>query len=1059
MSNSKRGSALLIVLGFLSFMVVSAVAFSIYMRSERQPSSALRRVVTSRHLARAALARAMGEIDDAVRYEAFPGCLSETTKAPQRSGSANGQSGPTCQRAAWLGRVFMPLCPDDDIGNLNSDDRYIIPDERLGESVSTLTLEGLGYIPPPLVNDARYNSRRSWASVWKYFAFDAGRYAYTALNVSDYFDVNRLQAWTNRNSGADGRVTLSYLFGLKDGQMTQKASEMKSFDDFLRENRGGELGELPFVSMMDYTLALGQNSLASISPLFYEWLKTGNRSMFYNTVASDKQSALNNDQMLKAIRQPFVTDSWFPVTNSAANTVLDLSQSKYQPFTHDQLQRCERMTLAELAENGTETRDGFWGGDRLTRFNLVTMATLYDYLDKDNVPLSLALPCAEITPMIAAFSVANPPTFKLKKTKVTVREDDETKIYDYIYSISVDMSSLEIDVTPVFPFRRALERDLTDNSYKAQVLARVFFAPVADTWANRSSVDGFGQVGGRGSGKGTQSDWSSSASGRVDDRDSVAAMVEKSFTVKELETEDDIASKDIGFNVRGFATPAEANDLPLFKIRETDGELGAPEAVDNQFFFLNDDYGQAAVGSAVEFRPQIAVKIRIVDNDGKTVDCVPATGADDEWLNGRSGQASSVYAREAYGTRTPLLRLAMLPAQNLKLAADAFDTLGVEVEMPKDLVVSGWVDNKNEYVCCDPRFNWAPEDWILQDIKNGKGVKDWLALAKDNAFNGADCDADVFMNVSNAGQLQSIGELMFLPRVSDVTGGSGMTELGEMQLTDARLDGRLNAAVGDLANVDRMWRSYKPSALGGVDDDIYRLGFCNGQGGFKINPYTDDSTIFLGAIANTPVDWWAAATNVDTRTSSKEDKDLKFDESIKMSYGPESDTDKWTWDQVKTISETLRSVLRSALSDDSSNAGKTTDGWLSTYDSAWNGWMNSDTEDKLFGVNLSGSTLYDADRKFLYDYWRDCFGCRQQLFLIFVRAESTALGGNGDGGTPGQLGVRAVALVWRDPEAPSTVRDGVASQDADANKPENASTDTNPRPSHRMRVLFYHQFD
>lgn len=1049
MSNSKRGSALLIVLGFLSFMVVSAVAFSIYMRSERQPSSALRRVVTSRHLARAALARAMGEIDDALRYEAFPGCLSGTSDAPMRSGTANGQSGASCQRAAWLGRVFMPLCPDENLGSVDADDRYIIPDERLGESVSTLTLEGLGYIPPPLVNDARYNSRRSWVSVWKYFAFDAGRYAYTALNVSDYFDVNRLNACTNRNSGADGRVTLSYLFGLKDGQMTQKKSEMENFDTFLNNNRGGELGQYPFVSMMDYTLALGQSGFASISPLFYEWLKTGNRSMFYNTVSSDKTSALNDDQMLKAIRQPFLTDSWFPVTNTAASAVLDLSQSKYQPFTRDQLQRCDRMTLTELAENGTETRDGFWGGDRLTRFNLVTMATLYDYLDKDNVPLSLALPCAEIAPMIAAFSVANPPGFKLKKTKVTVREDDEARIYDYIYSISVDMSSLEIDVTPVFPFRRALERDLADTSYKAQVLARVFFAPVADTWANRSSVDGFGQVGGRGSGKGTQSDWTSSAGGRVDDRDSVAAMVEKSFTVKELETEGDMEGKDIGFNVRGFATPSEANDLPLFKIRETDGELGSPEAVDNQFFFLNDDYGQAAVGSAVEFRPQIAVKIRIVDNDGKTVDCVPATGADDEWLNGRSGQAASNYGREAYGTRTPLLRLAMLPAQNLKLAADVFDTLGVEVEMPKDLGISGWVDNKNEYVCCDPRFNWAPEDWILQDVRNGKGVKDWLARVGE--VSGADRDADAFMNVSNAGQLQSIGELMFLPRVSDVTGGSGMTELGEMQLTDARLDGRLNAAVGDLANADRMWRPYKPSALGGVDDDIYSLGFCSGQGGFRINPYTDDSTVFLGAIANTPVDWWAAATNVDSQTSSKTQSDLKFDESIKMSYGPESDTDRWTWEQVKQISENLRGQF--------SGLGKTPFDWIARYDSAWNGWMNSDREDQLFGVNLSGSTLYDADRKFLYDYWRDCFACRQQLFLVFVRAESTALGGSGDGGTPGQLGVRAVALVWRDPEEPSSGRDGVTGQDSDWNKPLNASTESNPRPSHRMRVLFYHQFD
>ena len=44
-SSSRRGSALLIVLGMLSFMIVSAVAFSVYMRMSRAPSSFLRPVL------------------------------------------------------------------------------------------------------------------------------------------------------------------------------------------------------------------------------------------------------------------------------------------------------------------------------------------------------------------------------------------------------------------------------------------------------------------------------------------------------------------------------------------------------------------------------------------------------------------------------------------------------------------------------------------------------------------------------------------------------------------------------------------------------------------------------------------------------------------------------------------------------------------------------------------------------------------------------------------------------------------------------------------------------
>ena len=62
----RRGSALLIVLGVLSFLVVSAVAFSAYMRRSRLPSSYLRRSVAARELAKGALSRAIDEIDRAI---------------------------------------------------------------------------------------------------------------------------------------------------------------------------------------------------------------------------------------------------------------------------------------------------------------------------------------------------------------------------------------------------------------------------------------------------------------------------------------------------------------------------------------------------------------------------------------------------------------------------------------------------------------------------------------------------------------------------------------------------------------------------------------------------------------------------------------------------------------------------------------------------------------------------------------------------------------------------------------------------------------------------------
>jgi type II secretory pathway component PulK len=60
---NRRGSALLIVLGFLSFMMISAVAFAVYMRIERQASSNYRHAAGARHMLNSALYRAIEDVD------------------------------------------------------------------------------------------------------------------------------------------------------------------------------------------------------------------------------------------------------------------------------------------------------------------------------------------------------------------------------------------------------------------------------------------------------------------------------------------------------------------------------------------------------------------------------------------------------------------------------------------------------------------------------------------------------------------------------------------------------------------------------------------------------------------------------------------------------------------------------------------------------------------------------------------------------------------------------------------------------------------------------------
>ena len=99
--------------------------------------------------------------------------------------------------------------------------------------------------------------------------------------------------------------------------------------------------------------------------------------------------------------------------------------------------------------------------------------------------------------------------------------------------------------------------------------------------------------------------------------------------------------------------------------------------------------------------------------------------------------------------------------------------------------------------------------------------------------------------------------------------------------------------------------------------------------------------------------------------------------------------------------------------------------------------MNDAKPNMLGGIDLGNARLYKADREFLYGFWRECFAVRQQLFLVFVRAEPLMMGGAAVGATPPQLGGRAVALVWRDP-----------------NPVGNTGTDC-PGYPHRTRVLFY----
>ena len=136
--------------------------------------------------------------------------------------------------------------------------------------------------------------------------------------------------------------------------------------------------------------------------------------------------------------------------------------------------------------------------------------------------------------------------------------------------------------------------------------------------------------------------------------------------------------------------------------------------------------------------------------------------------------------------------------------------------------------------------------------------------------------------MSNLGYLQSVGELAFLPHLSDMKeNGLTMSVLGDSRQD---IDGNVHAgklydgaprematATPEQEKVALMpcamaaWKSYQSFRTNpkGFEfgANMYRRGLVNGSQGFYVNPYTQSQEIMLAALANAPINYWVAGTN------------------------------------------------------------------------------------------------------------------------------------------------------------------------------------------------------
>ena len=1051
---TRRGSALLIVLGMMAFMVISAVAFSAYMRYSRLPSSFLRQTVSSRLLVKAGLAEAIDEIDAAIGNNPHPGIGDHSYNYPRQT--TQGQAAKNLNRNKWIGRVY--------IGATNTSQSALSPSQCLidpNETVSPLCLEALAYIPPPLVNEVRYYSRRSTAGKWHPMPYDAGRYAFCAVDVSDYFDINALAADRPRSSFAPDRISLAYLWedwGEADG-LAALSGTPANWDSFMDAFIGD--GKLPLVSVADMNLAIDSARPCGLENPFGTYARNGGDT-FYCGIG-DQNSAKANQYR----RMTFVTDGWFPSTN-AVDTAEEGDLNKHQPFTNIANDRDDNHVTSVREIHVVNSLKSGLQSVLPKNFSGLDAASLWDYLDENDVPCSLALPTVERVPMIAGLQPAiqiqiQPALEKGEEEEISAPTDDAPGKYRRTDSLRLKIIGASGTVGALYAYPFARDASLMPvPSCNFDFSLHLCFAagqPRMRTNASR----GMALVG--------KEDFDCS-SGKIDERGtgvikvSMKAAGNPSFsTVKNAsDAFQEVAS--VPPNLSDVVNATGAGDggvlLKITHEYEKDKQTGEIKndkitevpLVNENLKPLNEEFvahlnwtadffkNDGTPGAKIEgLKPYLAVAARVTKND-KTVDLVPASMLDDA-LNSVS-QDLNVYNINGGDGQYPLLLFT-------DTAAQPFSISEADFEQGQQMTFTFKPANGVSIFCPDPRWNFAPENFA-QANEPLSTVKEWYT---DNrcGLGVAGRDKDPFMAVSNQGFMQSPAEMAFIARTLDpeyfaradkATGNLRPAPSAANAQSDFVVASG-SAPLDNLLHGANMWRTYRLYDMVKGEylrDDLFDCRdeegkFCwvNGGTGYKVNPYSDSLNVLMSVIANTPCSWAAAGMNHPDNQSKYKGKFNDANGFNKnCAFSPENGEATVEDTDLLEIARNIRTAFRTARRSSADDQ----DGlrWEDVFDNLDWGAVSQGLDRKQFcGVNCQRD-LFEVDRKTLFGFWRECFDVRQQLFLIFVRAEPMMMGGGSSTQTPPQLGAKAVALVWRDP-APT-------------------SQDNAP---HKTRILFYRQFD
>jgi len=1081
----RRGSALLVVLGMLAFMLFSGLAFSVYMRQSRLPTSFLRRTATTRQLTKAALAEAIDHIDIAIGNDPHPGV--------RTSGEAFNEN---WIDNLWSHRVFSGL--GSKTRKDMSDPSHIIGGETVypdhadvGDTVPTLTLEGLAYLPPNLINEARYYSQRTPTAKWHPFWFDSGRYAYTAIDVSDYFDVNRIQASKPRAATSARRISFAHLFE-EGADHSSAGSGAAQWDNFMKRFRDidDDTDEItyntyPFVSMADFNIAWGSQEIGGLSCPFYDFLKGDG--------PYDCGEAKEDADAEKYRGMTFVTDSYFPTStgNKTPNTNREKRDlTTYQPFRETELNGSSMPSMVDkiMGYSSDIVNSGGKGADLMQHLCGLGLVQLWDYLDANRVPVSLAAPTLERVPMIVGMEMDVMPTIKFKTAPsadvfnpASPEKGWGTRQAKRTYTCVMTLEgAIGMQTLAAYPFR---EHGITDSeNFDIDGRVAVFFTLDGQQMTLRP-----GDANASLHLKKTDVE---SGNNVTPPKDSVF-----SFALQRQQVSGDAIAKNSAGPVKKISLRGSTDgfgDVEFFKVTYqweqheqvnaqgdptgnpiekdpdlTDATQISQNATETSASFralmangsqatVFSDVGQfaqnivngikikanAAIWARVKANAAIWARVKYNDSDmgNKTVDLVPACVMDDDELNGANNNDSRaiIIGGDAY----PLMRFDVTMQGQPDVTVTATALSG---DYPLAIAVP-------RVICNDPRYNHQPENWYTI---SGTGLQeqDWInETAKMLGQNG--CDSDFYMFTSDQGRMQSVYELAFLPRLTGLTYETKVNPFWgnyiDSQNAAARSRNTFGNAASDALDYKSMWRTYRCFASNGnAADPFEEIGLTCGENGPKVNPYSDSKKVLMAAFANTPHDWRVTSTDKEYAVipAGEMGDAATFNKKHAWNAYSADQTGKMCWDCLEDLADRLMAKVR----DPNVQASAKSEG-MEVWDYAFSDldWSADKRKilDSMEQLDDDDADLYSVDKKFLYGFWHDCFSARQQLFLIFVRAEPMMMGGGVKGQIPPQLGARAVALVWRDPTATTGTRTiKVNGQDV-----------TVPNP-HRTRILFYHQFD